>query len=123
MEIDVEREIGTIIIVRLSAAAEAAQPASPDGIRDQVERGTDDGSKRTSCDGGRHPILRFSRVPRSIDVHVTDDPCLPFLSAGETAQGPTRAVLINAITDVTGARLRDMPLKQAKVQSAIGFAG
>jgi hypothetical protein len=57
------------------------------------------------------------------DVHVTDHPGLPFLGAGETAQGPTRAVLTNAITDATGARLRDMPLGQAKVKSAIGFAG
>jgi nicotinate dehydrogenase subunit B len=123
MEIDVEREIGTIIIVRLSAAVDAAQPASPDGIRDQVERGTYDDSKRTSFDGGSYPILRFSRVPRSIDVHVTDHPGLPFLGAGETAQGPTRAVLTNAITDATDARLRDMPLGQAKVKSAIGCAG
>jgi nicotinate dehydrogenase subunit B len=78
MEIDVEREIGTIIIVRLSAAVEAAQPASPDGIRDQVERGAYDDSKRASFDGGSYPILRFSRVPRSIDLQVTDHPGLPF---------------------------------------------
>jgi 2,5-diketo-D-gluconate reductase B len=31
--------------------------------------------------------------------------------------------LTNAITDATGARLRDMPLGQARVKSAIGFAG
>ena len=123
MESDAEREIGTIIIVRLSAAVEAAQPASPDGIRDQVERVTHDDSKRTVFDWGSYPILRFSRAPRSIDVHVTDHQGLPFLGAGETAQGPARAILANAITDATGARLRDTPLSQAKVKSAIGFAG
>src|ERR1700741_1312431 len=53
---------------------------------------------------GLASVTIFSRVSRPIDVHVTDHPGLPFLGAGETAQGPTRAVLANAITDATGAR-------------------
>lgn len=133
MEIEVERETGTIFIHRVNAAVDAGQPASPDGIRNQVEGGiiqslswaiheemTIDESKRTGFDWGSYPILRFDQVPGSIDVEVMRRPGLPFLGAGETAQGPTSAALANAIADATGARLRDMPLTPARLKAAIG---
>ncbi|WP_216360205.1 molybdopterin cofactor-binding domain-containing protein [Sphingobium yanoikuyae] len=133
MEIEVERETGTIFIHRVNAAVDAGQPANPDGIRNQVEGGiiqslswaiheemTIDESKRTGFDWGSYPILRFDQVPGSIDVEVMRRPGLPFLGAGETAQGPTSAALANAIADATGARLRDMPLTPARLKAAIG---
>ncbi|PTQ07515.1 aldehyde dehydrogenase [Sphingomonas oleivorans] len=136
MEIEVERETGAIMVHRVQAAVDAGQPASPDGIRNQVEGGiiqslswaikeavSYDDSKRTSFDWGSYPILRFLDMPGSIDVHVMDRPGQPFLGAGETAQGPTSAALANAIADATGARLRDMPLTPEKVKAAIGLAG
>jgi nicotinate dehydrogenase subunit B len=136
MEIEVERETGMIKVHRVTAAVDAGQPANPDGIRNQVEGGivqslswaileavTFDATKRTSFDWGSYPILRFDQVPGSIDVQVMDRPGLPFLGAGETAQGPTSAALANALADATGARLRDMPLTPAKVKAAIGLAG
>jgi nicotinate dehydrogenase subunit B len=136
MEIEVERETGAITVRRVSAAVDAGQPASRDGIRNQVEGGiiqslswatieavTYDDSKRTTFDWGTYPILRFKRVPGSIDVHVMNRPGLPFLGAGEVAQGPISAAIANALADATGARLRDMPLSPEKVKSAIGLAG
>ncbi len=136
MEIEVERETGSIRVHRVQAAVDAGQPASPDGIRNQVEGGiiqslswamleavTYDQSKRTSFDWGTYPILRFKDVPGSIDVHVMDRPGQPFLGAGETAQGPASAALANALADATGSRLRDMPLTPEKVKAAIGLAG
>ena len=39
MEIEVERETGAIAIHRVQAAIDAGQPASPDGVRNQVEGG------------------------------------------------------------------------------------
>lgn len=133
MEIEVERETGAITVHRVQAAVDAGQPASPDGIRNQVEGGilqslswatreavTYDATRRTSFDWGSYPILRFEEVPGSIAVHVMDRPGDPFLGAGETAQGPTSAALANAIADATGARLRDMPLTPAVVKAAIG---
>ena len=133
MEIEVERETGGITIHRVNAAIDAGQAANPDGIRNQVEGGiiqslswaiheemTFDESKRTGFDWGSYPILRFDQVPGSIEVEVMDRPGLPFLGAGETAQGPTSAALANAIADATGVRLRDMPLTPAKLKAAIG---
>lgn len=136
MEIEVERETGAITVHRVQAAVDAGQPASPDGIRNQVEGGiiqslswamfeavTFDESKRTSFDWGTYPIMRFQDVPGEIDVHVMDRPGLPFLGSGETAQGPASAALANALADATGARLRDLPLTPEKVKAAIGLVG
>ncbi|CCA90733.1 molybdopterin cofactor-binding domain-containing protein [Novosphingobium sp. PP1Y] len=136
MEIEVERETGKIRIHRVNAAVDAGQPASPDGIRNQVEGGiiqslswamceavSYDPTRRTSFDWGTYPILRFEDVPGSIEVHVIDRAGLPFLGAGETSQGPASAALANAVADATGARLRDMPLTPEAVKAAIGLEG
>lgn len=136
MEVEVERETGEIFVRRVNAAIDAGQPASPDGIRNQVEGGiiqslswatreavTYDETRRTSFDWGSYPILRFRDVPGAIDVHVMQRPGMPFLGAGETSQGPTSAALANAVANATGARLRDMPLTPDAVKAAIGLGG
>ncbi|KUR74861.1 molybdopterin cofactor-binding domain-containing protein [Novosphingobium sp. FSW06-99] len=133
MEIEVDRETGAITVHRVNAAVDAGQPASPDGIANQVEGGiiqslswatreavTFDTSRRTSFDWGTYPILRFRDIPGVIDVHVMDRPGQPFLGAGETAQAPASAALANALADATGVRLRDMPLTPAAVLAALG---
>jgi CO/xanthine dehydrogenase Mo-binding subunit len=132
MEIEVELATGVITIHRIQAAVDAGQAASPDGLRNQIEGGiiqsvswatreavSYDTSKRTSLEWASYPILRFSDLPRAIDVHVMDRPGEPFLGAGEAAQGPASAALANALADATGARLRDMPLTPEKVKAAI----
>lgn len=63
--------------------------------------------------------LCFAQVPRLVEVHIVDRPGLPFLGAGEAARGPTGAAIANAICDVTGARLRALPLDATKVRAAI----
>lgn len=136
MEIEVDRATGKIAVRRVQAAVDAGQPASPDGIANQVEGGiiqslswilreavTYDASHRTSFDWGSYPILRFEDIPGSIDVEVMARPGQPFLGAGETAQGPASAALANALADATGIRLRDMPLDPARVAAAIGPSG
>ncbi|WP_342249185.1 xanthine dehydrogenase family protein molybdopterin-binding subunit [Sphingomonas sp. OTU376] len=136
MEVEVEPETGVITVHRVHAAVDAGQPASPDGIRNQVEGGiiqslswatreavSFDATRRTSFDWGSYPILRFEDVPGAIDVHVMDRPGMPFLGAGETSQGPASAALANAVADATGVRLRDMPLTPEVVRAAIGPGG
>jgi CO/xanthine dehydrogenase Mo-binding subunit len=136
LEIEIERETGAITIHRVNAAVDAGQPANPNGIRNQIEGGiiqslswaiheemNYDTSKRTSFDWGTYPILRFDQVPGAIDVDIIESVGLPFLGAGEAAQGPTSAALANAIADAAGVRLCDMPLTPTKVKAAIGNAG
>lgn len=75
----------------------------------------------TSLDWSSDPILRFSAVPDTIDVHIVPRPGDPFLGTGEAAQGPAAAALANGIADAVGQRLRDLPLTRERVKRAIGI--
>ena len=131
--IELERDTGIINIRRVVAAVDAGLAVNPDGIRNQIEGGIIqslswssceavalDANGRTSLDWNSYPILRFSGMPDSIEVHVVDRPNMPFLGVAEAAQGPAAAALANAFADATGIRLRDMPLSPKRVRDAIG---
>jgi nicotinate dehydrogenase subunit B len=133
LEIEVERETGAIAIPRVVAAIDSGQAVNPDGIRNQVEGGIIqslswtsreairfDATRRTSFDWSSYPIIRFSDVPQTIEVHIINCPGSPFLGTGEAAQGPAGAALANALADATGIRLRDLPLSPHRVKAAIG---
>ncbi|MBB3773321.1 CO/xanthine dehydrogenase Mo-binding subunit [Angulomicrobium tetraedrale] len=132
LEIAIDQDTGRTVILRAVAAVDTGQVVNPDGVRNQIEGGIVqaaswtlfegvrfDRRRVTSVDWAAYPILRFAHVPRAVEVHVIDRPGLPFLGSGEAAQGPTGAALANAIRDVTGARLRALPLDAAKVQAAM----
>ncbi len=133
LELKVEHETGRIRIGRVVAAVDSGQPINPDGIRNQIEGAIVqsaswtlyeqvrfDRRHVTSRDWSGYPILRFPAVPGSIEVHIADRPGLPFLGTGEAGQGPTAAAIANALCDAIGARVRDLPLSQARVKDAIG---
>jgi CO/xanthine dehydrogenase Mo-binding subunit len=132
MEVSVERETGHVRIERVVAVVDCGQIVNPDGVRNQIEGGivqssswtlfeqtTFDTQRITSYDWGTYPIMRFTSMPRSIEVHLIDRPGKPFLGVGEAAQGPTAAVLANAIANATGIRLRDLPLAGARLKAAL----
>jgi nicotinate dehydrogenase subunit B len=133
MEVRVEHETGAVKIDRVVAAVDSGQVVNPDGIRNQVEGAivqsaswtlyeqvTFDNKTITSRDWSSYPMIRFSLVPESIDVHIIDRPGEKFLGTGECGQAPTQAAVANAIARATGVRLRDMPLTPAKIKQAIG---
>jgi CO/xanthine dehydrogenase Mo-binding subunit len=133
MEVEADRESGAIRPIRVVAAIDSGEAVSPDGIRNQTEGGiiqsiswtlyeavAFDTRRITSRDWSTYPILRFSNVPESIDVHVISRPGMPFLGTGEAAQGPAAAALANAVADAIGVRIRDLPLTRARVKSAAG---
>ncbi|MFL5297587.1 MAG: molybdopterin cofactor-binding domain-containing protein [Phenylobacterium sp.] len=133
LEVEVERETGQVRVGRVVAAVDSGEAVNPDGIRNQTEGGIVqalswsgleavgfDGAHRTSFDWSVYPIARFQDVPASVAVHVIDRPGLPFLGAGEAAQGPAAAALANAVAAATGHRLRDLPLNAERVKAAIG---
>ena len=70
-------------------------------------------------DWAGYPILRFPQVPQHIDIHIVPRPGQPFLGTGEVAQGPTPAMIANAVADATGARLRQLPLSRERVRNAL----
>jgi len=123
VEIEVVPETGQIRIERVVAAVDTGQIVNPDGVRNQIEGGIIqsaswalfeqvrfDEHRIHTFDWSTYPILRFSDVPLKIDVHLIDRPGAPFLGAGEASQGPTSAVLGNAIANATGRRIRQLPL-------------
>lgn len=123
VEISVEPETGHVVLERAVAAIDAGQIVNPDGIRNQIEGGIVQSASWTlyeslrydterirSFDWGTYPILRFSSIPKGIDVHLIDRPGAPFLGAAEASMGPTAGALGNALFDATGKRMRDMPL-------------
>jgi CO/xanthine dehydrogenase Mo-binding subunit len=133
MEVATDRETGRVHVSRVVSAVDTGQVVNPDGVRNQIEGAivqstswtmyeavTFDDTRITSVDWATYPILRFSNVPGSVEVHIIDRPGLPFLGAGEAGQGPTAAALANAIADATGQRLRDLPLTPSRLKSAIG---
>jgi CO/xanthine dehydrogenase Mo-binding subunit len=131
-EVEVNRETGRPRLVRAVAAVDSGQVVSPNGLTNQIEGAimqsmswtlyesvTFDDTRITSIDWQTYPILRFNSVPESIDVHIINRPGLPFLGSGETGQGPAAASIANAIANVTGKRLRDLPLTRKRIKDAI----
>ncbi|WP_341316645.1 molybdopterin cofactor-binding domain-containing protein [Paraburkholderia sp. IMGN_8] len=123
VEISVVRETGQVILERAEVAVDSGQIVTPDGIRNQIEGGVIQSASWTlyealkfdtarirSFDWSSYPILRFSAVPRSLNVHLINRPGAPFLGAAEASMGPTAGAIGNALFDATGKRLRDMPL-------------
>jgi nicotinate dehydrogenase subunit B len=132
MDVEVERETGMVRVGRIVAAVDSGEAVNPDGIRNQVQGGivqsvswtlheavTWDAKRITSRDWGRYPILRFSRVPQAVEVHVIERPGQPFLGTGEASQGPAAAALANAFADAAGVRLREIPFDPPRVKAAL----
>jgi nicotinate dehydrogenase subunit B len=131
MEVAAERETGELRVLRVVAAVDSGEAVNPDGIRNQIEGGilqsiswtsfeaaSFSDRRITSRDWAGYPILRFSHVPRSVEVHVLDRPGQPFLGTGEAAQGPTAGALANALADATGVRVRELPFSPARLKRA-----
>jgi nicotinate dehydrogenase subunit B len=119
-------------LLRVVCAVDSGEAVNADGIRNQIEGGivqsaswtlseeaTFDRTRVTSRDWGGYPILRFPQVPHSIEVHIVGRPGQPFLGTGEAAQGPTSAMIANAVADATGARIRQLPLSRDRVRAAL----
>ncbi len=131
-EVEVRRDTGEIRILRVECAVDSGTAVNPDGIRNQIEGGivqssswtmseevTFDTTRITSRDWGGYPILRFPQVPQSVNVHIIDRPGTPFLGSGEASQGPTGAMIANAVMDATGVRIRQLPLTRERVRKAL----
>jgi CO/xanthine dehydrogenase Mo-binding subunit len=119
-------------MIRAVAAIDSGEVINPDGLRNQSEGGilqamswtlyeavTFDQTQITSVDWATYPILRFSAVPDTVEIHVVNRPGMPFLGAGEAAQGPAAAALGNAIAHATGRRFRDLPITRDRIRAAL----
>jgi CO/xanthine dehydrogenase Mo-binding subunit len=131
-ELEVRRDSGEVRLLRVVAAVDSGEVVNPDGIRNQIEGGivqstswtlseevTFDRTRITSRDWGGYPILRFPQLPQRIDVFIVPRPGQPFLGTGEIAQGPTPAMIANALADAVAVRVRQLPLSRERVRRAL----
>ena len=72
----------------------------------------------TSVDWKTYPILRFSDLPKEIDIELIDRPSVRAVGAGEATAAPVFAALANAIFDATGVRLRSVPFRSEQILAA-----
>ncbi|MCO6048258.1 molybdopterin-dependent oxidoreductase [Mesorhizobium sp. RP14(2022)] len=132
LEAEIDPISGRVQVKRVVSAIDSGQAVNPDGIRNQTEGGIlqslswtlfeavpFDRTRVTGIDWSTYPILRFSGVPASVEVHVIDRPGEPFLGSGEAAQGPMAGAIANAIRHATGLRLTDLPFSRERVRAAL----
>jgi CO/xanthine dehydrogenase Mo-binding subunit len=130
VRLQVHPQTGEVQIDNVVTAVDVGQIVNPDGLRNQVQGGVvqstswtlyekvayDPGGIR-SYDWSGYPILRFSQVPKKVDVHLLDQPGQPFLGAAEIVQGPMAAAIGNAIANATGRRWLNLPLTRSQQPS------
>ncbi|HVN09649.1 MAG TPA: molybdopterin cofactor-binding domain-containing protein [Patescibacteria group bacterium] len=121
-EVAVDRGTGAVRVVRVSTAFECGAIVNPDGLRNQVMGATImslGGAlfEAIQFDNGRitNPLFSLYRVPRfqdvpQIEVVLLDRKDLPSAGAGETPIIGLAPAVGNAIFDVTGVRLRGLPM-------------
>jgi len=66
-----------------------------------------------------YPVARASDIPAQVDVVLLNHPELPSSGAGEPSSRNVPAAIANAVFDATGARVRQMPLRPARVKAAL----
>ena len=115
--------IPAIRVIKMWSAIDAGEVINIDGIINQTEGGMIqsaswtikeqvkfDGKRITSTDWGSYPILRFNETPE-VEVEVLNQPNEEVLGAGEAAQGPACAAIVNALYRANGNRVRDLPVQ------------
>lgn len=123
----VDTASGAVRVRKMWATVDAGEVINSDGLKNQIEGGmvqsaswtlkeevTFDASTVTSRHWASYPIFRFGDVPE-VEVLVIDRPDQAPLGAGEASQGPAAAAVANAVFRACGKRVRDLPIKPAKI--------
>lgn len=130
-EVDVDRKSGAIRVKRVLAAQDMGVVINPEGAKMQMEGCINMGlgyvlSEELRFRGGEildatfatYELPRFSHVPRIETVLVKNDELDP-QGGGEPAIVPMGAVIANAVFDLTGVRLYQLPMTPPRVKAAL----
>jgi isoquinoline 1-oxidoreductase subunit beta len=130
-EVSVDTKTGEITVHHLWAAVDAGTAVQPKNIAAQMRSAMTFGlgaalKEQIAIKGGvmqasnfdGYPVLRMSEVP-PMDVAVvsTEDPPTGIGEAGVPAVGPAIA---NAVAQLTGKRLRHLPMTPERVKQSLG---
>ena len=84
-----------------------------------VEEVTWDGEKVTSVDWGSYRSLPLGFDVPEVETVIIDRPNVDAMGAGETTITLAAAAIGNAVFDATGARIREVPFRPARVKAAL----
>jgi len=130
-EIEVDTELGTIKVLRLTAAHDVGRAINPTLVEGQIEGGAAQGLGMALMEEffpGKGENLHDYLIPTIGDMPpvesiLIEDPSAvgPFgaKGVGEQALIPTAPAILNALYDAVGVRIRKLPATPDKVRAAI----
>ncbi|MGQ0485739.1 MAG: molybdopterin-dependent oxidoreductase [Hyphomicrobiales bacterium] len=130
-EVDVDMELGTVKVVKMTAAHDVGRAINPTLIEGQIEGGIAQGLGMALMEefhpgGGEnlhdYLIPTAGDMPPVESIIIEDNsPVGPFgaKGIGEQALIPTAPAILNAICHATGARIRKVPATPDRVRQAI----
>jgi CO/xanthine dehydrogenase Mo-binding subunit len=130
-EIEVDTELGTVRVLRVTAAHDVGRAINPTLIEGQVEGGVAQGLGMALMEEffpGKGENLHDYLIPSAGDVPVVESiliedpsPVGPFgaKGIGEQAVIPTAPAILNALHDAIGIRVRRVPATPDRVRAAI----
>ncbi len=130
-EIEVDRELGTIRVLRVTAAHDVGRAINPTLIEGQIEGGVAQGLGMALMEEffpGKGENLHDYLIPSAGDIPPVESiliedpsPIGPFgaKGIGEQAVIPTAPAILNALHDAAGIRLKKIPATPDRVRAAI----
>ena len=131
MELEVDTRLGTVRLIKLTAAHDVGKAINPTLIEGQIEGGAAQGLGLALMEEfvpGRTENLHDYLIPTIGDVPEVESILVEVPNAhgpygakgiGEQVLIPTAPAILNAIRNATGAVLRDMPATPEKVRNAV----
>jgi CO/xanthine dehydrogenase Mo-binding subunit len=130
-EVEVDRELGTVRVLKVTAAHDVGRAINPSLIEGQIEGGVAQGLGMALMEEffpGKGENLHDYLIPSAGDVPPVESiliedpsPIGPFgaKGIGEQAVIPTAPAILNAIHDAIGVRIRRVPATPDRVRAAI----
>ncbi len=130
-EVEVDRELGTVRVLKVTAAHDVGRAINPTLIEGQIEGGVAQGLGMALMEEffpGKGENLHDYLIPSAGDVPpiesiLIEDPSSigPFgaKGIGEQAVIPTAPAILNAIHDAVGVRIRKVPATPDRLRAAI----
>ncbi|HLZ88430.1 MAG TPA: molybdopterin cofactor-binding domain-containing protein, partial [Puia sp.] len=128
--VSVDKTTGIVSVNKMWAVIDAGEVINLDGIKNQIEGGMIqsaswtlheqvkfDGKQVTSRQWATYPVMHINQAPE-VEVTVIPRPQEPPLGAGEAAQGPAAAAIVNAVYNACGVRVRSLPAGKIVLTSA-----
>jgi CO/xanthine dehydrogenase Mo-binding subunit len=113
-----------VVVDRVSSSIDCGLVYNPEGVRNQIEgsivmglgtalyEGAEfEGGRLLNGSFARYRVPRIHNVPQ-IDVAIVGDDDEPPTGAGEPGIVPIAPAIANAVFDVTGKRIRELPLQR-----------